>query len=157
MSDPGEFLHWIERTWLSAVIRQSDWAVMALEAVHLLGLALLGGAALLAAMAAIRGNLGGVSLGRWVNGLRPMIRTGLILMALSGTAIAISMPFKYYSNPAFRWKMGLLACALVVTAALARASRDTRRSRPAVLRALALLALWLWLGVGFSGRLIGFL
>jgi hypothetical protein len=157
VSDPSELLHWIERTWLSAVVRQSDWAVMALEAVHLLGLALLGGAALIAAMAAIRGSLGGIRLGRWVRGLRPMILTGLTLMASSGIAIAISMPFKYYDSPVFRWKMGLLACALAVTAAVARESRDTGRSRPAVLRALALLALFLWLGVGISGRLIGFL
>jgi hypothetical protein len=130
---------------------------MALEAVHLLGLALLGGAALIAGMAAIRGDLRGITVGRLVDGLRPLTVIGLILMAGSGIPIAVSMPFKYYNNTAFQWKMLLLACALVTTAFLSRESRDVDRKRPSLQRALALLVLLFWLSVGFSGRLIGFL
>jgi hypothetical protein len=43
-------LTWIEQTALSRAVRQSDWAVMALEAIHLLGLALLGGSAVIVAL-----------------------------------------------------------------------------------------------------------
>jgi hypothetical protein len=57
------------------------------------------------------------------------------------------MPFKYYNNTAFQWKMVLLVCAVLSTLHLAR--------KPS--RVLALLSLILWLSVGFSGRLIGFL
>jgi hypothetical protein len=56
-------------------------------------------------------------------------------------------PFKYYNNTAFQWKMVLLAGAVFSTLRLSR--------KPS--RVLALLSLILWLGVGFSGRLIGFL
>ena len=87
------------------------------------------------------------SLGTFVAELRPVALAGLILMALSGALIAWSMPFKYYNNSAFQWKMVLLICAL------GAAYRLTNQPS----RILALLSLMLWLGVGFSGRLIGFL
>jgi len=138
-------LTWIQHTAISNAIRQSDWAVMALEAVHLLGLALLGGTAVIIALSAVRRSV--PTVGTFARELRPVALAGLTLMALSGTLITWSMPFKYYNNAAFRWKMALLACALVVTFRLIR--------KPS--RVLALLSLILWFSVGFSGRLIGFL
>jgi len=138
-------LTWIQHTAISSAIRQSDWAVMALEAVHLLGLALLGGTAVIIALSAVRRSV--PTVGTFARELRPVALAGLTLMALSGTLITWSMPFKYYNNAAFRWKMVLLACALVVALRLIR--------KPS--RILALLSLILWFSVGFSGRLIGFL
>jgi len=138
-------LTWIEQTNISSAIRQSDWAVMALEAVHLLGLALLGGTAVIIALSAARRTA--PTIGTFVTELRPVAFVGLALMVLSGALIAWSMPFKYYNNAAFQWKMVLLACALLVAGLLTR--------KPS--RVLALLSLLLWLSVGFSGRLIGFL
>lgn len=61
---------------------------------------------------------------------------------------------------AFRWKMVLLVFALAVTAALLRSPRAATlapREAGTRQRALAICALVLWFGVGFSGRLIGFL
>src|SRR2546429_628357 len=139
---PAEILGWVEQTTISTAIRQSDWAVMALEAVHLLGLALLGGAAVIVAR-----RRADIPLQTFVRELRPVAITGLALMVLSGTLIALSMPFKYYNNTAFQCKMVLLACSAIGTLGLAR--------KPS--RVLALLCLILWLSVGFSGRLIGFL
>lgn len=148
-------LLWIQQTPLSIAIRRSDWAVMALESVHLLGLALLGGAATLLALAALhRGGLRGLSVPMLARGLMPLLTTGLVLMLTSGTLIAQSMPYRYYLNSAFRIKMLLLIMAITVTGWLLRIAT----SRPLVAhRMLALLSFLLWLGVGISGRLIGFL
>jgi hypothetical protein len=121
---------------------------MALEAVHLIGLTLLGGAAVIIALGALRrGGLHGLSVATLVAALQPLLWTGLSLMAVSGALIALAMPFKYYGNAAFRWKMILLLLALAATLGLFK----TRQ------RGLALSALLLWFAVGFSGRLIGFL
>jgi hypothetical protein len=135
-------LGWLEHTSLSTAIRQSDWAVMALEAVHLLGLALLGGTAVIVTL-----RRASIPMRTFVRELRPVALTGFALMVLSGTLIALSMPFKYYNNTAFQWKMVLLVCSVAASLRLAR--------KPS--RVLALLSLILWLSVGLSGRLIGFL
>jgi hypothetical protein len=138
---------------------------MALESVHLIGLALLGGAAVIAALASLRTTgLGGMSVSTLVTGLAPLHRAGLFLMVISGTLITLSMPFKYYANAAFLWKMLLLSLVLLTSWVLHRMSNtdnsvsdtptSTRRRAP---RALALAVLLLWLGVACCGRLIGFL
>ena len=132
---------------------------MALEAVHLLGLALLGGATCIIASAAVRRTgLRGMPVASLARGLRPMFRFGLLLMAASGVMIVLAMPFKYYLNGAFRLKMLLLVAAIAATAWLLRMGDATLR-RPGLQRALRVIvgAQFLWLGVGFCGRLIGFL
>ena len=165
MPDHATLLGWIQHTGPSTLIRQSSWAVMALESVHLIGLALLGGAAVIAALAALRAaGLGGMSLSTLVTGLAPLRRTGLFLMVISGALITLSMPFRYYANAAFRWKMLLLSLVLLTSWVLRRMSNtdipvsdtptSTRRRAP---RVLALAVLLLWLGVACCGRLIGFL
>jgi hypothetical protein len=177
--DAVTVLGWIQHTAISTVIRESSWAVMGLESVHLLGLASLGGAVVIAALAALRSEgLGGVSVPAWVAGLAWMRRAGLLLMVISGALITVSMPFKYYGNAAFRWKMLLLAVVLTASWALRRLSRsvgpdaDARfdaasgaiagRDVPVtyfhgLARIVALVVLLLWIGVACCGRLIGFL
>ena len=152
-------LDWIQQTGPSTLVRQSSWAVMALESVHLVGLALLGGATVIVGLAALRAKgLGGLSVPILVGGLAPVRRVGLALMALSGALIAASMPFKYYGNEAFRWKMSLLLVALVASWLLQRLSADsTRATTRSAARILALAVSLLWIAVGCCGRLIGFL
>ncbi len=153
-------LGWVQHTELSTAIRQSSWAVMALESVHLVGLALLGGAILIAGLAALRpGGLRGMSVPVLVNGLVPLRRAGLYLMGVSGSLITLAMPFKYYANAAFRWKMVLLGLLLLASWALrGMSAKDALGSggRHAA-RVFALVVLLLWIGVGCCGRLIGFL
>jgi hypothetical protein len=165
MHESDILLSWIQHTGPSTVIRQSSWAVMALESVHLVGLALLGGAAVVAALGALRAaGLGGMSVPTLITGLAPLRRVGLFLMVISGALITLSMPFKYYANAAFRWKMLLLGVALLTSWALRRISNSSMpvaatpvRDRRRAPRALSLAVLLLWLGVGCCGRLIGFL
>jgi hypothetical protein len=160
MPDFTKPLGWVQHTGLSTAIRQSSWAVMALESVHLVGLALLGGAILIAALAALRpGGLRGISVTVLVDGLVPLRRAGLYLMVISGGLITLAMPFKYYANAAFRWKMLLLSLMLLTSWALRCISNMHApvSGRAGAPRAFALLVLLLWIGVGCCGRLIGFL
>ena len=153
-------LNTLMHTTVSTTLRESTWAVMAMEAVHLIGLTLLGGPVIIVGLGAVRvEGLRGLSVATLMTALQPVWALGLALMAVSGSLIAVSMPFKYYGNPAFRWKMALLVLALIATTGLIRLSRlraPVPRQR-IWQRRLALAAALLWLGVGFSGRLIGFL
>jgi hypothetical protein len=160
--DHTSLLSALMRTDLSRAIRESTWAVMTFEAVHLIGLTLLGGPAIIIGLAALRRNgLRGLTIPALTEALLPVLWIGLSLMAASGILITVSMPFKYYNNMAFRWKMVLLVVALATTAGLLRASRPAIAAASprgvAHQRGLAISTLILWFGVGFSGRLIGFL
>jgi hypothetical protein len=145
---------------VSKSIRESTWAVMALESVHLVGLTLLGGPAVVVGIGAVRRKgLRGLSLPTLSSALLPVLWIGLLLMAISGALIAVSMPFKYYMNAAFRWKMVILVLAVTSTVLLARCVARLRADAACSTRqrGLALLVLILWLGTGLAGRFIGFL
>lgn len=156
MTTDQQLLSWMQHTAISTAIRRSDWAVMALEAVHLLGLALLGGAVCIVTLAALRRDgLRGMSVATLARGLQPLSAIGFLLMCVSGALIVLSMPFKYYLNTAFRLKMMLLVAAILTTAWLLRMVGQL--ASPHRQRGLALCSASLWLAVGVSGRLIGFL
>jgi uncharacterized protein DUF6644 len=147
-------------TSVSTAIRDSTWAVMAMEAVHLIGLTLLCGPAIIIGLGALRSKgLQGLSVSTLSTALLPILRVGLLLMVASGALIALSMPFKYYENAAFRWKMVVLVLAVGTTVGLGALSRleGLTSRQQGWQRGLAIISLVLWLGVGFSGRLIGFL
>jgi Family of unknown function (DUF6644) len=154
---PYDTLRWIEGTVLSTAIRQSSWAVMALEAVHLVGLAILGGVSVTTAIAAIRRDPRGPSVETLARDLRPLAIGALGLLVASGLPIAMSAPFKYYENAGFRWKMLSLACALLVSGLLVRQSTNPASRLAKIRTALAVLACLCWLAVAVGGRLIGFL
>ncbi len=121
------------RTDLSRAIRESTWAVMALEAVHLIGLTLLGGPAVIVGLGAVRpGGLRGLSVSTLTTALLPLLWIGLLLMAFSGTLITVSMPFKYYANAAFRWKMLLLVVAIAATIGLLKSCGPEASRHPAI-------------------------
>ena len=108
-------------TSVSTAIRESTWAVMAMEAVHLIGLTLLCGPAIILGLGALRSEgLQGLSVSTLSAALLPILRVGLLLMVVSGSLIALSMPFKYYENAAFRWKMVVLVLAVGTTVGLGR-------------------------------------
>jgi hypothetical protein len=144
-------------TPLSSAIRQSSFDFAAIEMVHLVALALLGGVLLVATL-----GLCGLGFqfpdrpGAW-RGLRITALWALTAAVLSGALLVGVNPMKYYFNDAFRAKMVLLASAIIISVIVDRVvlRGDVRRARLAACGAL--LGLLLWLGVGLAGRLIGLL
>jgi len=136
----------------------SVWAFAIVEMVHLLGLALLGGAVLILNLRLLGLRLQRRPLHEVARELSPLFRTGLATMLLSGVLLVCDGPLRYYGNAAFRIKMALLAAAIAFSFTLHRrivrseASRITGGARIA-----AVLSLTLWLSVGLAGRAIGFL
>ena len=80
-----------------------------------------------------------------------MFLTGIPLMA----SLALS---KYYFNEAFRLKMYFLAAALLFTFFVRQpvALGDDGRANSRMAKAVAIVSVLLWSGVGIMGRGIGF-
>lgn len=131
----------------------ATWAFASVEVVHLLGLALLGGAVLILGLRAVGVILPDQPLGVLARGLVALLSAGLVTLIASGVLLVADGPLRYYANAAFRLKMALLLAAILsglhVYRALQRGSQPTRV-------AIVISAL-LWLGVGLAGRAIGLL
>ncbi len=143
---------WPGATWL----QQSATAYLFVNAAHILGIGLL-----LGSIVPLDFRLLGALRRFPVEVLGPFLvrcaATGLALAAVTGLWLFSVKPAEYFANPAFRWKLVLLALALANVAfqhwwAHARAWRLTTATRVS-----AALSLCLWLSVLVAGRWIGFL
>jgi hypothetical protein len=144
---------------LGRAMQNSRWGFAVVEMVHLLGLAVLGGSVLIVDLRLLGVILKGESAITISRELNRLLLGSLAIMVLSGIALLSEEAGKCYYSPAFRWKMVLLASAVIFYFTLHRqAILHARSGTPKFWpRIAAVVSLLLWLGVGVAGRAIGLL
>src|SRR6266436_3177637 len=128
-----EFCERVQYSPLLSAMRSSSWVFPLIASIHLMGLALIGGALLVVDLR-----------------LLVLLPTGLLqFMCFAAT--------KYYYLTAFWVKMAALSLALVFTFVVRRkvAMADETRINPVWSKLVALVSLSLWSTVAIAGRLIG--
>ena len=149
---------WLQYSSLLVAMRSSPWFFPVIASVHLMGLALIGGAVLVV-------DLRLLGLGLWRQPVAQVARDAerwllVSLVVLLPTGILQFMCFaatKCYYLTAFWVKMAALPLALVFTFAVRRkvAMADETCMRPAWRKLVAVVSLSLWCTVAIAGRLIG--
>lgn len=153
-----EFFEWLQYSPLLIAMRSSPWLFAVIASVHLMGLAVVGGAVLaldlrLLGLGLTRQPVAYVAreTERWLLGsLAVMLLTGVLqFMCFAAT--------KYYYLTSFWVKITVLSLALLFTFTVRRrvALADEARMRPLWNRVVAVASLGLWTTVGIAGRLIG--
>jgi hypothetical protein len=95
-----ELLQQIQGTSLSAAIAESTWGFPVIAALHVLAIALFGGAIL-------------------IPGFRRLKWTGIAVLLATGGLLFWSQPLRFYYSTAFQLKMGLLVL-IAITGMLGR-------------------------------------
>lgn len=146
-------------SWLGQYMQASRWGFAVVEAMHLLGLAILGGVVLIVDLRLLGLVLKSESARTLSRGLSKTLLTSLIVMLLTGIALVSEEALKCYNSPAFRWKMALLAAAVLFYFTLHRTAllRTEKQAVTVWSRITAIISLTLWFGVGVAGRAIGLL
>jgi hypothetical protein len=121
----------IQAAWVSRAISESTWGYPLIGALHVLAIAIFGGAVLIPRLRAET---------RWIR------RIGVALVVLTGTLLFASGAVRYYESTSFRIKMALLVLIILNTVA---ASRTRGKLRWAI-------SLALWAAVIFASRGIAF-
>lgn len=150
---------YIEHTAIGTMIRDSIWQFAAIEAVHLLALALIGGAVLIVDLRLLGWGLKRQSVAQVARDAAPWLHGSLIVMLVTGYLLMASLAeSKYYVNFAFQLKMLFLLLAIIFTYTIRRSyvRRDETRINPGVAKIIAIISILLWSGVGIMGRGIGF-
>jgi hypothetical protein len=145
----------VETSALGSTIKESLWLFPAIEAVHLLALALLGGAILMLNLRLLGVGLSAQSVSEVEREARPWLMAALITMLVTGGLIGTSEALKLYDKPAFWVKMAALLTVLVFTFVL-QLPLARREVSGLAAKALAVVSLGLWLTVALAGRWIGF-
>ena len=98
---------------VGATIRESTWLFPVIEALHLLALALLGGAVLMLDLRLLGVGLSGQATSSVERDARPWFIAAVTTLIGSGVLIGLSEALKLYDKPAFWVKMVTLATALL--------------------------------------------
>jgi hypothetical protein len=145
-----------ERTWLGDTIKQSIWLFPAIEAVHLLALGLLGGAALMLDLRLLGWGLTSPTPAQLERQTRPWMLGALAAMVFTGGLLFMSEALKLLASPPFWVKMGALLAVVAYTFAVRNPLARRTTQVNARSRLVAGLSLSLWLVVAMAGRWIGF-
>lgn len=148
---------WLEATAIGTAIRQSIWAFPVIEAVHLLGLSMLGGAVLVVNLRMLGVGLKRQKISEVSGYARPWLLLAIVIMLSTGIPLFLSEAIKCFYNTSFWVKMTTLPIALGFTFLVQdRVARNEGLETSAKSRTVAVLSIALWFTVAAAGRWIGF-
>jgi hypothetical protein len=152
------YFQWISNTRVSQAISHSSWAFAVIESVHLLALAVIGGAVLILDLRLLGVGLRDQPIARVAREVFPWFVGSLIVMLVTGFGLFMSEAIKCYDSRPFWVKMGSLLLAMIFAFTVRRkvALAADGQVRPIWLKVVAVVSLALWFAVGASGRWIGF-
>jgi len=152
------FIEWVAASPLSKAISTSTWAFAVIESIHLLALAVIGGAVLIVDLKLLGYGIRTQTLEEVARDAQKWFLGSWTVMIVTGLLLFASEPQKLYYSTPFAVKMTCLLLgtvfALTVRRKVTLAGED--RVPPIVMKLVALVSLALWFGVGAGGRWIGF-
>jgi uncharacterized membrane protein SirB2 len=153
-----DVFQWLENTGIGSGIRASNWLFPVVEAAHIVGLALIGGAVLIVDLRLLGLGLREQPVARVARAAQPWMNGSLVVMLCTGVLLFLSEAVKCYNSFAFWVKITSLALAIVFAYTIRRrvATADQTRIAPIWSKLVGATSILLWAGVGWGGRWIGF-
>ena len=158
-SDPLllSFFEWCDATALGATVRNSLWLFPVIEAVHLLGLCVLGGALLVVDLRLLGVGLKRQTIAELADEVRPWLVGAVVLMVTTGMLLFLAEAVKCYYNQSFWVKITTLPVALLFTFTVrARVTHSGGLDTSPQTRLVGAASIALWFTVAAAGRWIGF-
>lgn len=149
---------WLENTGIGSAIRSSSWLFPIVEALHLVGLAFMGGAVLVVDLRLLGLGLSEQPIARVARSAQPWMTGSIVLMLITGFLLFLSEAVKCYNSFAFWVKMTSLVLAILFAYTIRRrvATADPGRVEAGWSMAVGATSILLWFGVAWGGRWIGF-
>lgn len=139
-------------------MRDSPWLFPVIATIHLMGLAVIGGAVLLVDLRLMGLGLRSQPVAQLARDAERWLVRGLVVMVSTGILLFMCFATKYYYLTFFWVKMAALFLVIVFTFSIRRraAMADETRMDPFRSKLVALVSLSLWTIVALGGRYIGF-
>ena len=151
------FFQWCESTLVGETVRTSVWLFPVIEAIHLLGLSLLGGAVLVLDLRLLGVMLGSEPIADLARSTRRWTVAGIGAMVATGVPLFLSEAVKCYYNPSFWVKISTLPVAVAFSIAVRYwiGTKPPTATSP-LTRLAGAVSIGLWFTVAAAGRWIGF-
>ena len=152
------FFEWMETTWFGVIGKTWGAAFAFVQTIHLLSLALLGGA-VLAAEGRVLGFLRtDVSSKIVIDRCHVLLVWALVILISTGVFMACGVALKVYYLPVFWYKMLALGAGILFHFYVRRPllKFDLEKINPMIVKMTALASILVWFMVAATGRWIGF-
>ena len=150
------FFEWCEATMFGRTIRESLWMFPVLEAIHLVGLSILGGALLVVDLRLLGLGLKDSTIAELDRQARPWMLAGVAILLATGVLLFLSESIKCYYSASFWVKITTIPFAIVFTLAVKQRFARTAVYTSAYSQWIGTADLLLWFVVAAGGRWIGF-
>ena len=150
------FYDGMEQTWLGSTVRESLWLMPAIWAVHLVGLAAIGGSILVVDLRLLGGGLVRRSPAEVVAGAKPWFLASLALMLATGMLLFLTEAVKCCFNNSFEVKIAALVLGVAFTFAVRNRVAAWNDAPAWLLKGVGAISLAIWFTVAAAGRWIGF-
>ena len=149
---------WMESNWFGVIGRTWGAAFAVVEAMHLLAMALLGGAIVISDGRLLGLFLREVPIQTVLTNTHRLFLIGLLLAVATGLFMACGVALKIYYLPVYWFKMLALTVGVLFTFTVKRPllANGIENLNPWVVRAVAVASLMVWFMVAATGRWIGF-
>jgi hypothetical protein len=153
-----EFCRWVQFSGPLIGMRSLWWFFPVVATIHLLGLAVIGGAVLLVDLRLLGFGVRSQPLAHLVRDAERWLVGSLLVSVSTGILLFMCFATKYYYLTFFWVKLAALVLVVVFTFSVRRrvAMADETQVSPLVNRLVALVSLALWTTVAVGGRWIGF-
>jgi len=153
-----EFCRWVQFSEPLVAMRSSPWLFPVIATIHLMGLAVIGGAVLLVDLRLLGLGLRRQPVSELARDAERWLVGGLLVMVSTGILLFMCFATKYYYLTFFWVKMVALFLVVVFTLSVRRrvVMGDEARVSPAWSKLVAVVSLSLWTIVAIGGRWIGF-
>jgi hypothetical protein len=156
------FATWLGATPLTSFLENQAWAVPTIQVMHILSISVVMAAVAILNLRVLGVIERGQSLGALTRRFVPPSIVAILVLAATGFLMIAAEPNRAIFRYVFWAKMGLIAAALVLSAAMLAALKSSgvwiepRGAAPAPVKGLAVLGLILWLAIIVTGRWIGY-
>ena len=152
------FFEWMETTWFGIVGKTWGAAFAFVQTIHLLSLALLGGAVLAAEGRVLGFLLTDVSTKIVIDRCHVLLVWALVILISTGVFMACGVALKVYYLPVFWYKMLALGAGILFHFYVRRPLLrfDLKNINPVIVKMTALSSILVWFMVAATGRWIGF-
>lgn len=150
------FFEWCEATYPGRVVRESLWMFGVIEAIHLVGLAMLGGALLVVDLRLLGVGLKDSTIAEIDRQARPWLAASVVTLIVTGLLLFLSEAIKCYYNTSFWVKISTLPFAIAFTYLVKERFARKALYTSAYSQWVASADLLLWFIVAAGGRWIGY-
>jgi len=153
-----EFCRWVQYSAPLVAMRSSPWIFPVIATIHLMGLAVIGGAVLVVDLRLLGLGLQGQPVAGLARDAERWLLRGVLVMVSTGIPLFMCFATKYYYLTFFWVKMAALLLVIAFTLSVRRrvVMADEAHVSPVRSKLVALVSISLWTIVAVGGRYIGF-